>query len=52
MLSVFKSKNDEGFAGPKKEGIEPFESIFDNSTSYYTNINPDNLEEMLVNFLE
>ena len=51
-LSVFRSKGEEGFVAPFKEGIEPFESIYLNSTSYYTNMNPDNLESMLKSFLE
>ena len=43
-LSIFRSPGEQGFAAPLKDGIEPFESVFLSSTSYLTNINPDNLE--------
>jgi len=49
--SVYKSKGDNGFVAPTKV-LEPFESVFLNSTSYYTNLNPDEFERLLKTYLE
>ena len=37
---VHKSKDDVGFVEPLKS-MEPFDSVFLNSMSYYTDMNPD-----------
>ena len=49
--TCFRSVGDEDFAEPNKADIEPYEPASLNSTSYYTNMNPDAFEYILYKFL-
>ena len=48
--SCFKSPGEEGWVDPKKE-LEPYENVFLASTAYLSNMNPDDLENIIKNFL-
>ena len=49
--TCFSSEGDQDFELPKKTDIELYEPESLNSTSYYTNMNPDAFEYILFKFL-